>query len=73
MKEISKTHGDPEASRRKAGQHPRPDGLISAMMRFGRIEELDRSFDIEFWQRQGDAAIFVRPGSWSSLTAAIEA
>jgi hypothetical protein len=28
------------------------------MMRFGRIEEMDRSFDIEFWQRQGDAAIF---------------
>jgi hypothetical protein len=29
-----------------------------AMMRLGRIEEMDRSFDIEFWQRQGDAAIF---------------
>jgi hypothetical protein len=28
------------------------------MMRFGRIEDMDRSFDIEFWQRQGDAAIF---------------
>jgi hypothetical protein len=28
------------------------------MMRFGRIDEMDRSFDIEFWQRQGDAAIF---------------
>jgi hypothetical protein len=29
-----------------------------AMMRFGRLEDMDRSFDIEFWQRQGDAAIF---------------
>ena len=28
------------------------------MMRFGRIEEMNRSFDIEYWQRQGDAAIF---------------
>lgn len=29
------------------------------MMRFGKnIAEMDKSFDIEFWQRQGDAAIF---------------
>ena len=29
-----------------------------AMMRFGKdIKEMDRSFDIEFWQRQGDNAI----------------
>ena len=28
------------------------------MMRFGRIEEMNRSFDIEYWQRRGDAAIF---------------
>ena len=28
------------------------------MERFGKIEEMDRSFDIEYWQRQGDAAIF---------------
>jgi hypothetical protein len=29
------------------------------MMRHGKnIKEMDRSFDIEFWQRQGDAAIF---------------
>jgi hypothetical protein len=29
------------------------------MWRHGRnIKEMDRSFDIEFWQRQGDAAIF---------------
>ena len=28
------------------------------MERFGKIKEMDRSFDIEFWQRQGDAAIF---------------
>ena len=26
-------------------------------MRFGRLEDMDRSFDIEFWQRQGDGAI----------------
>lgn len=28
------------------------------MERFGRIDEMDHSFDIEYWQRQGDAAIF---------------
>jgi hypothetical protein len=28
------------------------------MMRFGRVEEMNRSFDIEYWQRQGDAAIY---------------
>ncbi len=29
------------------------------MMRHGTdIKDMDRSFDIEFWQRQGDAAIF---------------
>jgi hypothetical protein len=28
------------------------------MERVGRIEDLDRSFDVEFWQRLGDEAIF---------------
>ncbi len=28
------------------------------MERFGELKDMDRSFDIEFWQRQGDAAIF---------------
>ncbi len=29
------------------------------MMRFGKnIADMDKSFDIEYWQRQGDAAIF---------------
>lgn len=29
------------------------------MIRHGKnIKEMDRSFDIKFWQRQGDAAIF---------------
>ena len=28
------------------------------MERFGSLREADRSFDIEYWQRQGDAAIF---------------
>jgi hypothetical protein len=29
-----------------------------AMMRFGKLSEIDRSFDIAYWQRLGDAAIF---------------
>lgn len=28
------------------------------MSRLTRLEDLDRSFDVEFWQRLGDAAIF---------------
>lgn len=28
------------------------------MERFGRIEDADRSFDVAYWQRLGDAAIF---------------
>lgn len=28
------------------------------MERYGRLSELDRSFDIAYWQRQGPAAIF---------------
>jgi hypothetical protein len=32
--------------------------LRSMMVRTGRIEDLDRSFDVQFWQAQGDEAIF---------------
>ena len=29
------------------------------MMRFGKnLAEMDKSFDLEYWQRQGDRAIF---------------
>ena len=28
------------------------------MERFSKLQDADRSFDIEYWQRQGDAAIF---------------
>jgi hypothetical protein len=28
------------------------------MERFGKLEDADRSFDVLYWQRQGDAAIF---------------
>ncbi|MFN7937846.1 MAG: hypothetical protein U0R19_31240 [Bryobacteraceae bacterium] len=28
------------------------------MERKGRIEDMDRSFDVEYWQRQGSTAIF---------------
>jgi hypothetical protein len=37
---------------------PTREGFEFVMERFGSIRELDRSFDIEYWQRQGDAAIF---------------
>jgi hypothetical protein len=37
---------------------PTGEGPDFVMERFGSIRELDRSFDIEYWQRQGDAAIF---------------
>jgi hypothetical protein len=35
-----------------------PERSEVVMERFGTMRELDRSFDIEYWQRQGDAAIF---------------
>jgi hypothetical protein len=35
-----------------------PEGSEPFMERYGLMHELDRSFDIEYWQRQGDAAIF---------------
>jgi hypothetical protein len=28
------------------------------MERYGRLADMDRSYDIEYWQRQGPAAIF---------------
>jgi hypothetical protein len=34
------------------------DGSGFVMERLGRLEDTDRSFDIAYWQRQGDAAIF---------------
>jgi hypothetical protein len=37
-----------------------------AMARLARWEEADRSFDIEFWQRLGDDAIFAAAGKWLS-------
>lgn len=47
----------------------RDDGIVDSappgrsrvdfvMERFGRIQDAGRSFDIEYWQRQGDAAIY---------------
>jgi hypothetical protein len=32
--------------------------LDFVMERYGSIRDMDRSFDIEYWQRQGDAAIY---------------
>ena len=32
------------------------DGFV--MDHLGRLEDMDRSFDVEFWQRQVSAAIF---------------
>jgi hypothetical protein len=35
-----------------------PQDVGPVMERYGNIRDLDRSFDIEYWQRQGDSAIF---------------
>ena len=40
------------------------------MERLTRLEDADRSFDIEFWQRQGDAAIFA--AAWEMVVFANE-
>jgi len=31
---------------------------VFVMERYGRLSEMDRSFDIEYWQRLGTEAIF---------------
>jgi hypothetical protein len=64
MPSAKKASPKPSTSRKRAvgSKHKRPHKSSEqsnfAMMRFGRLEDMDRSFDIDFWQRQGDAAIF---------------
>lgn len=48
----------PPTKSRRARSAPRADGSEPVMERFGTIDQMDRSFDIAYWQRQGDAAIF---------------
>jgi hypothetical protein len=61
---MRKISAKPTPSRKRANSPKAGRAQVSPersefiMMRFGRIEDMDRSFDIEFWQRQGDAAIF---------------
>lgn len=43
---------------------------LLVMERKGKIEDLDRSFDIQFWQAQGDAAKF--DAAWELVTTAWE-
>ena len=38
------------------------------MERFGRIQEMDRSFDIDYWQRLGPEAIFA--AAWQMVVEA---
>jgi hypothetical protein len=45
-------------NRGDTSQAPKGPGDSIVMERFGLIAEMDRSFDIAYWQRQGDAAIF---------------
>ena len=40
------------------------------MERMGKLSESDRSFDIEFWQRQGSTAIFA--AAWEMVVFANE-
>jgi hypothetical protein len=42
----------------KQVHEPTPESAEPVMERYGAMRELDRSFDIEYWQRQGDAALF---------------
>ena len=46
--------GQSEQGRSAPGE-PQSDFV---MERFGRLRDADRSFDVEYWQRQGDAAVF---------------
>ena len=51
-----KGHGQPRMEH--SGTSPARPGFAFVMERFGSIRDMDRSFDIEYWQRQGDAAIY---------------
>ena len=51
-------HIQSRESRDDAGLAPDRPGLDFVMERFGSIREMDRSFDIAYWQRLGDAAIY---------------
>jgi hypothetical protein len=49
----------PGARTENGQEHGPPDSQSGFVMeRFGRISDADRSFDIHYWQRQGDAAIY---------------
>jgi len=39
-------------------KQPAAEAESFTMMRVGRMAEMDRAFDVEYWQRLGDAAIF---------------
>lgn len=43
---------------RDASPAPARPGFDFVMERFGNLRDMDRSFDVAYWQRQGDAAIF---------------
>jgi hypothetical protein len=45
----------PKTRERPVPGEPRVDFV---MERFGRLKDADRSFDVEYWQRLGDSAIF---------------
>jgi aminoglycoside phosphotransferase (APT) family kinase protein len=61
LKQQDKRETDVKAVTRRA---PQSDFV---MERFGTLRETDRSFDLEYWQRQGDAAIFQAAGELAEL------
>lgn len=48
----------PNRGPQDASLTPARPGFDFVMERFGNLRDMDRSFDIAYWQRQGDAAIF---------------
>jgi hypothetical protein len=48
-------------NKRESRMVPTQPGSTFVMERFGAIRQLDRSLDIEYWQRQSDAAIYRAP------------
>ena len=52
--ELEYTSADEEQKSPKEGQPMKPNVLEKT----GKIEEMDRSFDLQFWQAQSDTARF---------------
>jgi hypothetical protein len=56
--QAMRARGNGRPAKGRSGPARKRPGFAFVMERFGSIRDMDRAFDIEYWQRQGDAAIY---------------